>query len=310
MIKTVLRNLISNAIKYTEQGCITLSLYQTVHNEVAYTEIKVSDTGYGISAEALPHIFDRYYQESGKHQASGTGIGLALVKNLVELHEGEIRAESVQNEGSTFYISLLTDNIYPNALHADSTEPVQEETNPEASLEYPQEATLDTGKPILLIVEDNESIREMLANIFKPFYQILTAANGEEGWQLVRGEMPCIVVSDVVMPKMSGTELCKLIKSDFNTCHIPVVLLTARTAVELNIEGLRIGADDYITKPFHTNLLISRCNNLVNSRILLQEKFSKQPQTAAQMLATNPIDQRHSGPCHGYHRAASGRYGI
>lgn len=93
-----------------------------MRNEVAYTEIKVSDTGYGISAEALPHIFDRYYQESGKHQASGTGIGLALVKNLVTLHEGEIRAESIQNEGSTFYISLLTDNIYPNALHADSTD--------------------------------------------------------------------------------------------------------------------------------------------------------------------------------------------
>ena len=131
----------------------------------------------------------------------------------------------------------------------------------------------------------------MLANIFKPFYQILMAANGEEGWELVRSEMPCIVVSDVVMPKMSGTELCKLIKTDFNTCHIPVVLLTARTAIELNIEGLRIGADDYITKPFNTNLLISRCNNLVNSRILLQEKFSKQPQTAAHMLATNPIDK-------------------
>ena len=93
------------------------------------------------------------------------------------------------------------------------------------------------------------------------------------------------------MPLMSGTELCKRIKSDFNTCHIPVVLLTARTAIEQNIEGLRIGADDYITKPFNTSLLISRCNNLVNSRILLQEKFSKQPQAQAQLLATNPIDK-------------------
>ena len=120
---------------------------------------------------------------------------------------------------------------------------------------------------------------------------MLTAADGAEGLALVRSEMPNIVVSDVVMPNMSGTELCKQIKSDFNTCHIPVVLLTARTAIEQNIEGLRIGADDYITKPFNTNLLISRCNNLVNSRILLQEKFSKQPQAFAQMLATNPIDK-------------------
>ena len=143
----------------------------------------------------------------------------------------------------------------------------------------------------ILIVEDNASIREMLANIFHPFYEVLTAPDGEEGLALVHSEMPNIVVSDVVMPKMSGTELCKQIKSDFNTCHIPVVLLTARTAIEQNIEGLRIGADDYITKPFNTNLLISRCNNLVNSRILLQEKFSKQPQAYAQMLATNPIDK-------------------
>ena len=101
IITIILDNLISNAIKYTEQGKITLSLYPTTRNGVTYTEIKVSDTGYGISAEALPHVFDRYYQESGKHQASGTGIGLALVRNLVELHEGEIRVESIQNEGST-----------------------------------------------------------------------------------------------------------------------------------------------------------------------------------------------------------------
>ena len=127
----------------------------------------------------------------------------------------------------------------------------------------------------MVIVEDNASICEMLANIFRPFYQVLTAADGEEGLELIQKEMPNIVVSDVVMPKMSGTELCKQIKNDFNTCHIPVVLLTARTAVEQNIEGLRIGADDYITKPFNTNLLISRCNNLVNSRILLQEKFRR-----------------------------------
>ena len=140
-------------------------------------------------------------------------------------------------------------------------------------------------------MEYNDSIRDMLAGIFKPFYEVLTAADGAEGLALVRSEMPNIVVSDVVMPNMSGTELCKQIKSDFNTCHIPVVLLTARTAIEQNIEGLRIGADDYITKPFNTNLLISRCNNLVNSRILLQEKFSKQPQAFAQMLATNPIDK-------------------
>lgn len=107
----------------------------------------------------------------------------------------------------------------------------------------------------------------------------------------VKEELPDIVLSDVMIPRMSGTELCKLIKNDIDTCHIPVVLITARTAIEYNMEGLRLGADDYVTKPFNINLLVSRCNNLVNSRIILQEKFSKQPQTALKMLATNAMDK-------------------
>ena len=143
-----------------------------------------------------------------------------------------------------------------------------------------------------LIATHNLKKRDELQRILAPLgVHVLTAADGEEGWNKVCDEMPQIVLSDIVMPKMSGTELCKRIKNDYNTCHIPVVLLTARTNIELNVEGLRIGADDYITKPFNTNLLISRCNNLVNSRLLLQEKFSKQPLTVPQMLATNPIDK-------------------
>ena len=276
IITIVLDNLISNAIKYTEQGRVTLSLYQTMRNEVAYTEIKVSDTGYGISAEALPHIFDRYYQESGKHQASGTGIGLALVKNLVTLHEGEIRAESMQNEGSTFYISLLTDNIYPNALHADSTEPVQEETNPEASLEYPQETTLDTGKPILLIVEDNEEIQKYIAESFADSFEVLTAYNGEEGKQQALSRIPDIVVSDIMMPVIDGITLCRQLKEDVRTSHIPVILLTAKDSLQDKEEGYEVGADSYLTKPFSASLLRSRINNLLESRKKLIAQFQTQ----------------------------------
>lgn len=276
IIAIVLDNLISNAIKYTEQGRVTLSLYQTMRNEVAYTEIKVSDTGYGISAEALPHIFDRYYQESGKHQASGTGIGLALVKNLVTLHEGEIRAESMQNEGSTFYISLLTDNIYPNALHADSTEPIQEDTNQEASLEYPQETTLDTGKPILLIVEDNEEIQKYIAESFADSFEVLTAYNGEEGKQQALSRIPDIVVSDIMMPVMDGITLCRQLKEDVQTSHIPVILLTAKDSLQDKEEGYEVGADSYLTKPFSASLLRSRINNLLESRKKLIAQFQTQ----------------------------------
>lgn len=283
IITIVLDNLISNAIKYTEQGCVTLSLHQTMRNEVAYTEIKVSDTGYGISAEALPHIFDRYYQESGKHQASGTGIGLALVKNLVTLHEGEIRAESIQNEGSTFYISLLTDNIYPNALHADSTEPIQEEMNQNTELEYSQEATLDTSKPILLIVEDNEEIQKYIVESFTDSFEVITANNGEEGKQQALSRIPDIVVSDIMMPVMDGITLCKQLKDDVRTSHIPIILLTAKDSLQDKEEGYEVGADSYLTKPFSASLLRSRINNLLDSRKKLVAQFQAQSTPGSQI---------------------------
>ncbi len=283
IITIVLDNLISNAIKYTEQGCVTLSLHQTMRNEVAYTEIKVSDTGYGISAEALPHIFDRYYQESGKHQASGTGIGLALVKNLVTLHEGEIRAESIQNEGSTFYISLLTDNIYPNALHADSTEPVQEEMNQNTELEYSQETTLDTSKPILLIVEDNEEIQKYIVESFTDSFEVITANNGEEGKQQALSRIPDIVVSDIMMPVMDGITLCKQLKDDVRTSHIPIILLTAKDSLQDKEEGYEVGADSYLTKPFSASLLRSRINNLLDSRKKLVAQFQAQSTPGSQI---------------------------
>lgn len=263
----------------------------------------MTDTGSGIDAREVDKIFDRFYQidqmDSTDASKTGTGIGLALTKGIVELHHGTIRVESELGKGSSFIVNLQLGNAqFDEEQINKNADSVQQIEIPKPENDALLKAELEESAPIkrlpdakILIVEDNDSIRDMLAGIFKPFYEVLTAADGAEGLALVRSEMPNIVVSDVVMPNMSGTELCKQIKSDFNTCHIPVVLLTARTAIEQNIEGLRIGADDYITKPFNTNLLISRCNNLVNSRILLQEKFSKQPQAFAQMLATNPIDK-------------------
>lgn len=299
-MQKVINNLLSNAIKHTkEEDTITLSVETKGNNAI----IRVKDTGSGIDAQEIDKIFDRFYQIDSINMTdankTGTGIGLALTKGIVELHHGTIRVESELGKGTSFIVTLRLGKAQ------FTEEQINKDTNSIQQIEIPKPETdalliaeLQENAPIkrmpdakMLIVEDNDSIREMLANIFQPFYQVLTAADGEEGLALVNSEMPNIVVSDIVMPKMSGTELCKQIKTDFNTCHIPVVLLTARTAIEQNIEGLRIGADDYITKPFNTNLLISRCNNLVNSRILLQEKFSKQPQTAVQMLATNPIDK-------------------
>ena len=299
-MQKVVNNLLSNAIKHTQaEDTITLSI-ATEGNEAV---IRVTDTGSGIDAKEIDKIFDRFYQTErpdSPGRSAGTGIGLALTKGIVELHHGSIHVESELGKGSSFIVRLLLGNAHFSAEEiSKKSEDVRQAEQPQSEeISALLKAELEENAPKkrmpdvkMLIVEDNAPIREMLAGIFRPFYQVLTAADGEEGLERVREEMPNIVVSDVVMRKMSGTELCKQLKSDFNTCHIPVVLLTARTAIEQNIEGLRTGADDYITKPFNTNLLISRCNNLVNSRILLQEKFSKQPQAYAQMLATNPIDK-------------------
>lgn len=299
-MQKVVNNLLSNAIKHTEANdTITLS----IGTDGSRAMIRVTDTGSGIDAKEIDKVFDRFYQidSMGTADASktGTGIGLALTKGIVELHHGTIRVESELGKGSSFIVTLQLGHAqFSEAQICREADDVRQVEVPRPEVDALWKDELEENAPKtrlpdakMLIVEDNDSIRTMLAGVFAPFYEVLTAANGEEGWALVRSEMPSIVVSDVVMPKMSGTELCKQIKSDFDTCHIPVVLLTAHTAIEQTMEGLRIGADDYITKPFNTSLLISRCNNLVNSRILLQEKFSKQPQAHVQMLATNPIDK-------------------
>lgn len=299
-MQKVVNNLLSNALKHTQAGD-TISI--NVCREEGRVRIEIQDTGAGIDATEVDKIFDRFYQTERLDSiatGAGTGIGLALTKGIVELHHGTIRVESELGKGSRFIILLEEGNEHfaPEQISLQANVVQQPEQLPTQQIEEFATAELtpvDTDKRIagakMLIVEDDEAIRQMLVGIFETYYQVITASDGEEGLERVRTEMPNIVLSDVVMPRMSGTELCKQIKSDFNTCHIPVVLLTARTAVEHNLEGLRIGADDYITKPFNINILISRCNNLVNSRILLQEKFSKQPQAFAQMLATNPMDK-------------------
>ncbi len=269
MLTIILDNLISNAIKYTDKGRITLGVHTIIQDNIPYTEIRVSDTGYGITPEALPHIFDRYYQERSSRQVSGTGIGLALVKNLVTLHEGEIWAESVLNEGSTFYVRLLTENSYPNALHDDSTSVGE----PEAVKEQLPEEVTASNKQMVLVVEDNKDILDYVADALSEYFEVLTAGNGEKGLQIAFAQTPDIVVSDIMMPIMSGTDLCQALKEDVRTSHIPVILLTAKDTLEDKEEGYRAGADSYLTKPFSATLLHSRINNLLESRQKLAAQF-------------------------------------
>lgn len=270
VVTIILDNLISNAIKYTEKGTITLGLHQVVRNNIHHTEISVSDTGFGIAPDALPHIFDRYYQEGSEHQASGTGIGLALVKNLVVLHEGEIRVESSLNVGSTFYVSLLTDNTYPHVLHADSTEKTSDEKDEKEENIEP----VHSGKRILLIVEDNRDICDYIVESFSDDFEVRTAANGEQDLEQALGCIPDIIVSDIMMPVMNGIVMCRKLKEDLRTSHIPIILLTAKDSLQDKEEGYQVGADSYLTKPFSATLLHSRIHNLLESRKLLAERFN------------------------------------
>lgn len=270
VVTIILDNLISNAIKYTDKGTITLGLRNIVRDNINYTEISVSDTGYGITPEALPRVFERYYQEGSEHQASGTGIGLALVRNLVTLHEGEISVESSLNVGSTFRFSLLTDNTYPHVLHTDPLEKtVDEKGEKEENMEHVQ-----SGKRILLVVEDNRDICDYIVESFSDDFEVRTAANGKQGLEQALGCIPDIIVSDIMMPVMNGILMCRKLKEDVRTSHIPVVLLTAKDSLQDKEEGYQVGADSYLTKPFSATLLHSRIHNLLESRRLLAERFN------------------------------------
>lgn len=268
VIHTILNNLLSNAVKYTPEGSIVLSLKPVRGENGDFVEISVADTGYGIDDKALPHIFDRYYQAEGKHQASGTGIGLALVRSLSDLHEGVLTVDSKVGKGTVFTFRLKADNTYPGALHKESdSKPI-----PGTDVRAADEAT--EKQPLVLVVEDNEDIRDYVMSSLESHYQVLAASNGKEGAELARKHIPDVIISDIMMPVMDGMELCKAVKGDITTSHIPVILLTAKDSLQDKEEGYEAGADSYLTKPFSAKLLISRINNILESRKLLASIIS------------------------------------
>lgn len=262
VINTVINNLMSNAIKYTPEGSITLSLTMPEDNTVA---IAVEDTGYGIDKDALPHICDRYYQENGNHQASGTGIGLALVKSLATLHQAKLTVESEKGRGSKFTFSLKADRTYPEALHKDDNQDLATAENAEENETTSKEPTEDI-RPLLLIVEDNADIRLYIEESLHEDYRIIQACNGREGMEQAFSKVPDIIVSDIMMPEMDGIKMTHILKEDIRTSHIPIILLTAKTSINDQEEGYDSGADSYLTKPFSAKLLHSRIRNILSGR--------------------------------------------
>lgn len=306
-MQKVFYNLLSNAFKYTKPNATIEMILENKEDEVI---IKVIDNGIGISKEDIDKIFDHFYQAensiSNITKTPSTGIGLSLTKNIIELHHGTIQVESTPGYGSIFIVRLRkgrthfteeelarvqpemqTESLIPGTVaFTDQMEEFSDAEQREMLIEG------DDSPRTILLVEDNEELLRILVSLFSPIYRVLLARNGKEGWEKTREERPDIIVSDVMMPEMSGTEMCLKIKNDFDVCHIPVVLLTALTSAEQNIEGLQRGADDYISKPFSAKVLLTRCNNLVRNRIILQKKFSQKKDFDAQSLASNPIDQK------------------
>ena len=270
----VLDNLISNAFKYTNKGEIKLKVDKISEGEEKFIEIKVSDTGYGISEEALPFVFDRYYQEKGSHQASGTGIGLALVKKLIDLHHARISIESKVNEGTEFRILLSADYTYPDDLHNDDSAVCLENEDLEAVNTSGQ--SVNGEKPILLVVEDNEDIKNYVSDSLSDVYDVRTADNGKMGLQIALDVVPDVIITDIMMPEMDGIEVCKTIKNNMCTSHIPVILLTAKNSLHDKEEGYMAGADSYITKPFSASLLKTRIGNILETRKRISEKISSE----------------------------------
>ena len=306
----VVNNLLSNAFKYTpENGKISIDMDIDTANSLFI--FKISDTGIGMTKEDLPYIFKRFYQaENNLHKNDSkysSGIGLALVKDIVETHKGIIEVKSKQNKGTTFTVKLklgykhfindknvkLSHNIN-NLSETNSDTKKQEYYNTELTSsidEYNNDSMDNSVKPAILFVEDSTDLLEVLKERFSDLYEVYTAHDGIEGLEKTKKIKPDIVVSDIMMPRMTGIELCDAIKKDLDLCHINVILLTALNMPEQNLEGLLHGADDYIGKPFHTQILLARCNNMIRSRRFIYQKLSKQMDEDISMIATNKSDK-------------------
>jgi signal transduction histidine kinase/DNA-binding response OmpR family regulator len=288
-IEIVLFNLLSNAIKFTPPGGqISVSIDpNTSPNMVPESVfIAVQDTGPGIPGEQMAHIFDRFYQSDStfEYHQKGSGIGLAIAKELVELHNGTLEVESNEGEGSTFLIKLPMgkfkreiDGVTPTGLPSEMTVvqyPLEKNMArhliEQSTERYQQQNNTVAGKERVLLVEDNADFRSYMKSALEPLYNVICATDGAEG--IVKGKevIPDLIISDIMMPKVDGFQLCRQLKSHRDTSHIPIILLTARASEESTEQGLEIGADDYITKPFSSRLLNARIRNLIEQRRRLQ----------------------------------------
>ena len=286
-LEKALANLLSNAIKFTPSGGKVWLIARCVRtDDEEEVEISVHDTGSGIAPEELSHVFDRFYQADSarNRRQDGTGIGLSLARELIELHGGSIEAESRLGFGSTFRIRLPVRHVSRGeALPADdpslrhlaiSRRDLDGVTDGADAAEVPNAAAEDA--PLVLVVDDNEDMRLYLRYVLGERFRVAEAASGQEGLEKIRSLRPHLVISDVMMPGVDGFALCDTIKRSADLQHIPVVLLTARADESGRLQGFALRADDYLNKPFSTAELVSRVDNLILQRSRLRSQFSEE----------------------------------
>ena len=299
-MEIIIFNLLSNAFKFTSDGgriALDVSVCEDEFGEVKDIQVAVRDNGTGISAEDQPHLFDRFYQGGSRNdpERRGSGIGLALTKQLVDLHRGEISVRSREGEGSEFIVRLPLgrDHLSPDEVIGDF-KPSDDlshynRQDDKENITLPA-TTKEDRETTLLVIEDNNEIREFIADCFRGKYQVITAADGAEGFDLATHQIPDLIISDIMMPEIDGITLCGMLKKDLRTSHIPVVLLTARTSVIFKRSGLESGADDYITKPFTAKMLLLRVHNLLQARKKMQAFFVRNFKTNPEEVVLSSHD--------------------
>lgn len=275
-LEKIVSNLIYNALKFTpEGGQVQLNL---THTNQQLT-VQVKDTGPGIPADQLTQIFNRFHQIEGTSAriVEGTGLGLALSKELAEAHHGTLTAESPETGGSIFTLTIPTARVSYKHEVMDPVAATSESFYDEYPIEdQPVENTPATERPVILIAEDHADMRTFIHQVIAEQFDVVMAENGNEAWDKALRHVPDLVISDLMMPGLNGTELCKRLKTHEATSHIPVIMLTARADQESKLEGLHTGADDYLTKPFDARELLARIQNLVEQRKKLKTLFSQQ----------------------------------
>ena len=316
-LEKIINNILSNAFKFTPAGgIISLTVQNIKSGSEEFAKIKISDSGIGIPKDKIDRIFDRFYQvdDSSGRAYGGSGIGLSLVKEFVDLHKWEINIESEIAKGTTFILKIPLGESY-----LSDEQKIKEEYNYNNILDYrtkkannhnsitvlndsvedlnisDDEQVFPNGStnknPSILVVEDSSDVREYIFSLFHNDYNIIQAENAEVGISKASEQMPDLILSDVMMPGMDGMEFCKQIKTNFQTSHIPVILLTAKVSFENKIEGLETGADDYVTKPFNFKELSVRIKNLLAQRKRLKDRFSKEIKIQPEAVTVNSVDK-------------------